>query len=164
VRRFGLPPCVAEDLDTPEGRLAQLEGADLGRAVRRIGAVWHARTIAAIIIADSLKELISWLGREGYRGALRHVKLATADVDHDVIGEDKPNIEMLCEMIERDGQHCVHAWCHHQPAFLAKRLLLKMPPMVEIDDQSLEQFREQGLLIADRVMTEIMTDDGNGNS
>jgi len=161
MRRFHLPPCVAEELDTPEGRFAQLEGAALGGAIRRIGAVWHARSIAAVILADSLKELIAWLGRDGYRQALRHVRFACAGVNEDMIG-DRPNIELLCQMIERDGQHCISAWCHHQPAFLAKRLSLKLPPLAEPDGQSFEQFQDQGLLIADRVIMEIMAD-GNGD-
>lgn len=160
-KRFRLPPCVAEDLDTPEGRFAQLEGAALDGAIRRIGAVWHARSIAAIILADSLKELIAWLGRDGYRQALRHVSFASEVVDEEVIG-DKPNIELLCQMIERDGQRCVNAWCDQQPAFLARRLLLKLPPLADIDEQSLEQFQDQGLMIADRVIMEIMAD-GNGD-
>lgn len=163
TERFSLAPCVAEDLDTPEGRFARLEGTDLVEAIRRIGAMWHARTIAAIILADSVRELIAWLGRDGYRSALRHVKRASADVNNDVVGE-KPNIELLCQMIERDGERCVHVWCEHQPAFLAERLLLKLPPMAEIDDPSLEQFQDQGLLTTDRVIMEIMADDGNGNS
>ncbi|MGI9451461.1 MAG: SctK family type III secretion system sorting platform protein, partial [Geminicoccaceae bacterium] len=163
TRRFSLVPCVAEDLDTPEGRFALLEGAALDDAIRRIGAVWNARTIAAIILADCLKELVAWLGRDGYRQALRHVKLAPADVNNDVVG-DKPDIELLCKTIERDGQYCVNAWCEHQPAFLARRILLKLPPIAEIDDQSFEQFQDQGLLITDRVIMEIMADDGNGNS
>ena len=162
TRRFGLPPCVEEELDTPEGRFAQLEGMDLGIVIRRIGAMWHARTIAAIILKDAVRQLVSWLGRGGYRSALRHVRYARADVIPDVVG-DQPNIELLCRSIERDGEHCVSAWCRHQPAFLAERLLLKLPPLEELDDQSLEQIQEQGLLIADRVMMEIMADGGHGN-
>ena len=163
TRRFSLTPCTAEDLDTPEGRFALLEGAALDDAIRRIGAVWNARTIAAVILADCLKELVAWLGRDGYRQALRHVKRAPADVDRDIIG-DKPDIERLCKTIERDGQYCVHVWCEHQPAFLARRILLKLPPIPEIDNPSLERFQDQGLLITDDVIKEIMADDGNGNS
>lgn len=163
TRRFNLPPCTAEELETPEGRFAQLEAAALDAAVRRIGAIWHARTIAAIILAASLKELIAWLGRDGHQEALRHGKLACVGVDRDIIG-DKPDIDLLCKAIERDGRHCVVAWCRHQPASLAERLLLKLPPIEDVDGKSLERFRGQGLLIADRVMMEMVADHGNNSS
>lgn len=159
VKRFDLKACAADDLKTPEGRFALLEGAALGVAVRRIGAIWHARSIAAIILADSLKELIAWLGRDGHRAVLRHVKLACIGVDRDIVG-DKPKIDLLCELIERDGRHCIEAWCGQQQDCLAKRLLLKLPPIAAVDDRAHERFREQGVLIADRVMRELVADDG----
>lgn len=162
TRRFYLPPCTADDFETPEGWFAQLEGQDLGMVIRHIGAVWHGRTIAAIILADQLKELIAWLGRDGHRAALRHVTLAGVDIDQEIIG-DKPNVDLLCQAIERDGQRCVSAWCRHQTASLATRLLLKLPPVPSVDDEPLEPFREQGLLITDRVIMDMVAGDGNGS-
>ncbi len=162
IRRFDLAPCKAEDLLTPEGRFAQLEGNALEANLRRIGAIWHARTIAAIILASALKELIAWLGRDGYREALGQVALAGADVDRDVIG-DTPYIDHLRRIIERDGRRCVAAWCRHQPAFLANRLMLKLPPDAEDGNELQSRFEEQGVMIADRVMMKAVAGDGNGN-
>lgn len=160
AKRFDLQPCARQDFDMPEGRFAQLEGEKLGMTVRRIGAVWHGRSIAAIILADALKELIAWLGQDGYRAALRHGKLANQEVDREVIG-DEVDIERLCQMIERDGQRCVSAWCRHQPASLAARLLLKFPPVADVDEEPEEAFRDLGLLITDRVIMEMAAGDGN---
>lgn len=162
-RHFDLKPCVMKDFDTPEGCFARLEGEELGMMVRRIGAVWHGRTIAGIILKDALKELIAWLGEDGYRAALRHGRLVTVDVDREEISEPS-DFDRLYTKIERDGQRCVNAWCRHQPASLAARLLLKFPPVADddaVDDNFTDAFQEQGLLITDRVIMEKAVGDGD---
>lgn len=160
IRRFNLPPCSVHDADTPEARFARLEGRDLGQMVRRIGAIWHGRTLRAIIMASALKDLIGWLGQDSYRAALRHGALAGADIDREVVVGEKPDIDRLCRLIETDGQRCVKAWCAEQPASLATRLLLKFPPVPDAEEGIAEPFRERGLLITDRVVMELAADDG----
>ncbi len=160
MQRFDLRPCTAEGLATLEGRFAQLEGEALSAAIRRIGAIWHARTIAAIILSGCLKELIDRLGQDVYRDTLRHAALACTGPDQDIIGE-RAKIEQLCRNIERDGRHCLEAWCRELPAALGKRLLLKLPPASETDAETFGRFQEQGPVIVDRVMREI--GDGTGD-
>ncbi len=153
-QHFDLRPCIAEDLATPEGRFVQLEGEALRAAIRQIGAIYHARTIAAIILAGPLKELIDWLGRDVYRKALRHAVLAPIGTDGDITG-GQAQIEQLCRQIERDGQRCIEAWCRKLPASLGNRLLLKLLPAPADGDGDVDPFSEQGLAIVDRVMREM---------
>lgn len=156
IQRFNLRPCALADLETPEGHFALLEGERLDEAIKRIGAIWHARTIAAIILASALKDLMSGLGRDIYRDALRDVDLAVGGIDQDIIGET-PNIDQLFQNIVRDGQRCIRAWCDHQPASLADRLILKLDLNADPDQDRLKQFQDRGLIITDRVMISMVT-------
>jgi hypothetical protein len=161
-RRFELKPSGGNDLDTPEGRFVQLDGEALVAMIRRAGAIWHANTISAIILAQPLRRLVSWLGRDNHRVALRHVQLSTTDAEDAFLG-DEPDIEGLCLAIERDGLICINAWSRHQPEALAKRLRLKLPPGVAVDDMPPATHREQGTLIVDRIiMTMARPDDSVG--
>ena len=160
-RRFNLTPCTADDVETPAGRFARLEGRDLGAVVQRIGAIWHARSIAAVILAEPLKVLIDWLGRDGYRAALAHIELAQAEADKEIVG-DKPDIDRLCLTIMQDGERCISAWCQKQPASLGRRLALKLPPEADLDERWPEGFREKGAAIADRVMKDMVERHGDG--
>lgn len=156
ARRFRLAPCCAGDLDTPEGRFAQLEGEDLKSALLLAGAIWHARRIRKIILAEPLRHLIERLGRHNHRAALRFIDLAADDDAESAAGDDEsalPNVETLLGRIERDGLLAVNAWCHHQPAALAGRLRLKLPPCPEADDQPPASHQDRGLMIVDRVVT-----------
>lgn len=161
-RRFAIKPCAFEDLDTPEGRFAQAEGDALQGAIRRIGAIWHGRTIRAIILASTLKQLIAWLGRDVHREALCNVNLAGAELDETILGND-PDIGILCQSIESDGQRCLDMWCRQQPAFLAARLSLKLPPIEDIGVERSAAFRDQGVLIADRVIMSMAVDNDSSS-
>ncbi len=155
ARRFRLAPCCAGDLETPEGRFAQLEGDALQNALLRAGAIWHARKIRKIILAAPLRHLIERLGRDNHRAALRFIDLAAEDdaADDDIDNrEASPNIDNLLNRIERDGLIAVNAWCDHQPAALAGRLKLKLPPCPEVDEQPPASHRDRGLMIVDRVV------------
>ena len=155
IERLNLRPCSLDDLATPEGQFALFEGEKLDEAIKRIGAIWHARTIAAIILASALKDLMGWLGRDIYRDALRNVDLGADCVDPDIIG-DTPKVDQLRQNILRDGQHCIRAWSDHQPAALADRLTLKLDGTADEDRDMPEQFRDRGLMITDRVMLDMV--------
>lgn len=152
TERFQLQACTADDLATPEGRFVQLEGDDLESAVRRIGAIWHAHKIRKIILKDTLRDLIQQLGRDTHRAALRFIDLAPKDDD------DAPDVETLLGWIERDGLIAVNAWCRHQPACLGERLRLKLPPCPDVDDEPPASHRDRGLLIVDRVVMTLMSE------
>lgn len=158
-RRLSLPACTAEDLAAPEGRFAQLEGDDLAGALRQIGAIWHARAIRRVILAEPLRQLVERLGRDNHRAALRFIDLAPdpdAGDDRDVPdGGDAPDVDALLSSIERDGLIALNAWCRRQPAALALRLHLKLPPCPEADDEPPAGHRERGVAIVDRVMTSL---------
>lgn len=167
ARRFALAPCCAGDLATPEGRFVQLEGEDLSSALKRVGAIWHARKIRKIILAEPLRHLIERLGRDNHRAALRYIDLAAEEgTPEDGADDDQqalPDLEKLLGQIERDGLIAVNAWCHHQSAALAGRLRLKLPPCPEIDDQPPTSHRDRGLMIVDRVVTTLSSEpSGNG--
>ncbi|MGI9420100.1 MAG: SctK family type III secretion system sorting platform protein [Geminicoccaceae bacterium] len=151
---FALEPCTSEDLATPEGRFAALEDEELESALRRVGAIWHARTIRKIILAERLRELVVWLGRDNHRAALRFIDLAPEEPpgSDDGSDDDAPDLQVLMGRIERDGLMAVNAWCRHQPAALAERLRLKLPPGPETDDEPPATHIDRGLLIVDRVV------------
>ena len=161
ARRFRLAPCCAGELETPEGRFAQLEGEALNSALRCVGAIWHARKIRKIILAEPLRHLIEALGRDNHRAALGLIDLTAeddaADDGADADGPTPPDVENLLGRIERDGLIAVNAWCHHQPAALAGRLKLKLPPCPEVDDQPPASHRDRGLMIVDCVVMTLPT-------
>ncbi|MGI9490612.1 MAG: SctK family type III secretion system sorting platform protein [Geminicoccaceae bacterium] len=162
ARWFRLAPCCAGELETPEGRFAQLEGAPLENALSRVGAIWHARKIRKIILAEPLRHLIESLGRDNYRAALRFIDLAAEDDAADEGADDDaqalPDVENLLGRIERDGLIAMNAWCHHQPAALAGRLKLKLPPCPEVDDQPPASHRDRGVMIVDCVVMTLLTE------
>ncbi len=162
ARWFQLAPCCAGELETPEGRFAQLEGAPLESVIRRIGAIWHARTVRKIILAEPLRQLIESLGRDNYQAALHFIDLApeddAADQGADDDEQDLPNVEDLLGWIERDGLIAVNAWCRHQPAALAGRLRLKLPPCPEVDDKPPASHQDRGLMIVDCVVQTLLAD------
>ncbi len=170
ARRFRLTPCCAGDLETPEGRFAQLEGEALKNALLCAGAIWHARKIRKIILAEPLRHLIERMGRDNHRIALRFIDLAIPDDaalddagDGGAENGDQAlaNVDKLLGRIERDGLIAVNAWCHHQPAALAGRLRLKLPPCPEADDQPPASHQDRGLMIVDRVVTTLAAEADN---
>lgn len=166
AERFALKPCDMDDLTTPEGRFAALEGESLQKALRRAGAIWHARSIRKIILAERLRVLVEWLGRDNHRAALRFIDLSPEDAlpaSGDTGADDEtPDLQTLMGRIERDGLITVNAWCRHQPAALAARLRLKLPPCPEVDDEPPETHRDRGLMIVDRVVMSLSADRQNG--
>lgn len=156
-----LAPCTLEDLATPEGRFVQLEGKDLESALRRIGAIWHARTIRKIILSEPLRELIERLGRDNHRAALRFMDLAPED---DVkgsdgeAGDDAVDLDALLGSIDRDALIAVNAWCRQQPAALAERFRLKLRPCPEVDDEPPVSHQDRGAMIVDRVVMTLAAD------
>lgn len=153
TRRFNLSPLAPEDLATPEGRFAQLEGQALEDTLRRIGAIWQARNIRKIILKAPLRELVERLGRDNHRVALRLIELTPEPAsDRDAFSIETPDIDKLMAWIERDGRIAVNAWCRFQPAPLAERLRLKLPPGPEIDDVPPTRYLESSQTIVDRVI------------
>ena len=156
AKRRALAPCTLQDLATPEGRFVQLEGEDLENALRRIGAIWHARTIRKIILSERLRELIERLGRDNHRAALRFIELAPED-DGEGDG-DAVDVDALMGLIERDSLIAVNAWCRQQPAALGERLRLKLRPCPDVDDEPPASHRDRGVMIVDRVVMTLAVD------
>lgn len=129
--RFDLEPCTSDDLATPAGRFASLEGEALDNALRRIGAIAEARAIRSVILKPALRELIERLGRDTHRCALRFVDLAPeAGSDRDNDDNDATfSIDGLITTIDRAGLIAARSWSESQPKALAKRLQLKLPPV-----------------------------------
>jgi hypothetical protein len=153
TRRLELSPLTLKDLSTPEGRFAQLEGQALKDALQTVGAIWQARTIRKIILKAPLRELVERLGRDTHRAALRFVNLAPEPAsDRQAISSETPDIDKLMRWIERDGLLAANAWCRHQPAALAERLRLKLPPGSEIDGEPPTRYIDRGPKIVDRVI------------
>ncbi|MEZ5932782.1 MAG: SctK family type III secretion system sorting platform protein [Alphaproteobacteria bacterium] len=153
TRRFALEPLGARDLATPEGRFARLEGEALQSALRRIGAIWHARALRNVILQDELRRLIERLGRGNHRAGLRRTDLAPSDDrESEDAADDAPDVDTLIARIERDGLLALNAWCCLQPASLAARLRLKLPPCSEADDEPPASHREHGPRIVDAVV------------
>lgn len=155
AKRLAFASCTMEDLATPEGRFATLEDEDLQNALRRIGAIWHARKIREIILSDPLRKLIERLGRENHRAALRLIDLAPegeAKADQAKAGDGAVDIGVLMGLIEKDALIAINAWCRQQPAALAQRLCQKLPPCPEVDDEPPASHRDRGVLIVDRVV------------
>jgi hypothetical protein len=158
TRRLGLSPLTLKDLAAPEGRFAQLEGKALEGALRKIGAIWQARNIRKIILKEPLRELVEHLGRDNHRAALQFVNLAPEPAsDRDTFSIETPDIDKLMGLVERDGLIAVNAWCRQQPAALAERLRLKLPPGPETDNEPPARYLERGPKIVDRVVTMLPT-------
>ncbi len=161
-RRFALAACQADDLLTPEGRFASLEGEALTSAILGVGAIWHAERIRRIILAEHLRRLVERLGRDNHRRALRLIDLAAPDGGE--AGEDEPDLDVLFALIERDGIRAINAWCCLQAGAIAGRLRLKLPPGEDADGEPPAAFRERGAMIVDRVAISLTatSDDGPG--
>ncbi|MEM7042315.1 MAG: SctK family type III secretion system sorting platform protein [Pseudomonadota bacterium] len=156
AERHALQACGPDMLATPAGRFAQLEGEVLQSALRRIGAIWHARTLRTFILAEPLRQLMDRLGRDNYQAALRSIDLAPETApDETDDGDRSPDADRLVDLIERDGLIAVNAWCHQQPAALGARLKLKLRPCPEVDGEPPASLRELGPKIVDRVAMEI---------
>ncbi|MDH3660598.1 MAG: Yop proteins translocation protein K [Alphaproteobacteria bacterium] len=167
TKRFALLPLMADDLATPEGHFAQLEGQELANAISRIGAIWHAQKIRKLILAEPLRRLIERLGPDNYRAALRFIDLAPEDEDArdgDHAEGGAPDVDLLLGRIERDALIAVSAWRRHQPPALAERLRLKLPPCPEVDDDPPASHADRGLIIVDRVVTTLAAEAGEAVS
>ncbi|MGI9437693.1 MAG: SctK family type III secretion system sorting platform protein, partial [Geminicoccaceae bacterium] len=147
----------SDPLPCAPARFAMLEGGALETATRSIGAIWHRQTIAKIILAEPLRRLTTWLGRDIYREALGYGACGNAETGSDEHPfADTPDIQALCQAIERDGQRCVLAWSDRQPAALAARLRIKLPPDAEIDGEPARLFRSLGPAIVEHVIETMM--------
>ena len=153
IRRIGLSPLTLKDLATAEGRFVQLEGDALQDALKKVGAIWQARNIRRIILKAPLRELIERLGRDNHRAALRTVNHTPKDAsEREAFSPETPDIDELMNWIERDGLLAVNAWCRHQPAALAQRLRLKLPPGPETDGKPATRYLDCGPKIVNRVV------------
>lgn len=159
--RFDLEPCKADDLATPAGRFASLEGDALKTALRRIGAISEARAIRSVILKPALRELIERLGRDTYRCALRCIDLTPEpDVDECGSGGDQfdndhdatSSIDELITTIDRAGLIAAKAWSENQPKALAKRLQLKLPPTNQDEASAASRPRRHAGLIVDAAL------------
>ena len=154
--RFALDACGPDLLATPAGRFARLEGEALEGALRHVGAIWHARSLRRIILAEPLRQLMDRLGRNIYQAALRGIDLAPDEApDVTDASETPPDIDRLLDRIERDGLAAVNAWCRQQPAALGARLKLKLRPCPEADGEPTAGHRAYGPIIVDRVSMEL---------
>jgi len=152
TRRFALETCSSDDLESPEGQFAQLEGPALRETILGVGAVWHAHSLRRIILAEQLRRLIDQLGRENYRRALGMIDLAPKGEQEPTDPDGKPDIDALIALIKRDGLLAINAWSHHQPEAIAKRLRLKLPPDGVIDGEPKSFDLERSFLVVDRVV------------
>ncbi len=110
-------------LGAAQERVLGLDDEGLRRLALCAGAVRHARSVLHLLDGGALRAFVAALGPEPRAAALRWHDLAGGEV---AAPGDGP-IEML---VARDGWRCLHAWCEAQPAALARRLALSLPPDV----------------------------------
>jgi hypothetical protein len=111
--------------------------------VRRAGAIYWAKAIAGVVLAQQVKTLYAQLGEELYVFALGHQDLAGAKQQFEPLDEASAQIEL-------DGLHCLGAWCHAQLDDIGKRVRLRLPASPALDDPPEPPFAEIGPSIVRR--------------
>jgi len=133
----GLTPWQDELIDPAQRWLMRLDQAGLRHAGLAAGALWHARSVRAMIMARPRTQLVEALGEAIYGLAVAHVELAA---EESVIAEP----ETLLAAIERDGIRCLAAWSEVLPAPAVPWFRLKLPEDAPPPE---ERHRIHGLLV-----------------
>jgi hypothetical protein len=116
--RFGpLPP-----LDFVQRFVAGLSSEQLTGLALDLGAIWHARSIACVVIGREVRELVAAIGAERRLLALKSLAFSP-----DLEGSGTLLPRMIAALIPADGAACLSAWCACQPSPLTARLRLKLP-------------------------------------
>jgi hypothetical protein len=135
--------------------LAALKMSDVDRAialtsqdhlialVRRAGAIYWAKAIAGVVLAQQVKTLHAQLGEELYVFALGHQDLAGAKQQFEPL-------DGASAQIETDGLRCLGAWCRTQLDDTGKRVRLRLPASPALDDPPEPPFAEIGPSIVRR--------------
>lgn len=150
ARHEGLMPWQDELIDPQARWLMRLDQAGLRYAGLAAGALWHARSLRAMIMAKPRAQLLEALGEAVYGFAVAHVELAA---EEGVIAEP----EALLDAIGRDGTRCLAAWGEVLPAPAAPWFRLKLPEDAPPPE---ERHRVHGLVIIACIRDQLLTGEG----
>ncbi len=121
ARRRRLPAWSEAALPRPIMAAALLAAAEPERLAGLVGAVFHGRAIARVILASERRALAEALGPEAHALAVRHATLAAPAAE---------GVETLADLLaaaRQDGQACLAAWVETLPPVLAERLVWRLP-------------------------------------
>lgn len=120
LERLGLEGESCWDFAPRRRRLALLPAGELTRIARFAGCFLHARAIARVIARGAVQELRQRLGDDAYLFAVKRATfLAPPETAQ---GPVEP------AAIEHGGFACLGHWLAGEPAAVAARLRLKLPP------------------------------------
>jgi hypothetical protein len=137
------PSLAALKMSDADRAIALTSQDDLIALVRRAGAIYSAKAIAGVVLAQQVKTLYAQLGEELYDFALKHQDLAGAKLQFEPL-------DTAGEQIEFDGLRCLSAWCHAQLDDTGKRVRLRLPASPALDDPPEQAFAEIGPSIVRR--------------
>lgn len=135
---YALRPSLAAETVSDADRAIALTRQDrLIALVRRAGAIYWAKAIAGVVLAQQVRTLHAQLGEE----------LCVFAVGHQDLSGAKQTLEPFdgaSTQIELDGLRCLGAWCRSQPADIGTRVRLRLPASPELDDPPERPFAEIG--------------------
>jgi hypothetical protein len=137
------PSLAAETISDADQAIALTSQDRLIALVRRAGAIYWAKAIAGVVLAQQVRALHAQLSEKLCVFALGHQDLSGA----------KQTLEPLdgaSRQIELDGLRCLGAWCDAQPADIGTRVRLRFPASPALDDPPEQPFGEIGPLIVRR--------------
>ncbi len=110
-------------LDQAQARVLGMDEASLLLLVRQAGAIYNARSIAAIVDGPAVRQLINLISPELRVLALRALLFSQSDAT--------TSPEAIAASIPIAGAGCLAAWREVQPASVAARLALPVPDDVQ---------------------------------
>jgi hypothetical protein len=143
----GLVPWQDTLIDPAQAWLMRLDQGGMRQAGLAAGALWHARSLRAMIMARPRAELLEALGETIYGFAVAHVELAAEET---VIAEP----EALLDAIRRDGTRCLAAWGEVLPAEAVPWFRLKLPADAPLPE---ERHRVHGLVVIACIRDALLT-------
>lgn len=144
-RHYGLAPL--EQLAPPKTAdlsASMLPALDIGALSRACGVVYWARAFTQEIRATQVRQLREHFGEAHYQLALHARDLATD-------ATPPSTLQALEEAVNRDGEHCLHAWLNDQPRALGAWQRLKVS-----DRRSPDSLPEEALQRGPAIMRSVV--------
>lgn len=124
--------------DEPRRRLALISRETLDQLMRYIGAAMHYRELTALIDRDQVREIRSTIGEGAYRFATRRASLMIGSLNEEIAKTQSwKDTGPWPERILAAGADCLSICLAGEPPVLVKRLRLKLPKGMKLENVAL---------------------------